>query len=225
MIRFKKVTKEYPHGRALFNVSFELDAGEMVFLTGHSGAGKSTLLKLILRLETATRGIVEINGKDLSEISKRKIPYLRRSIGVVFQDPHLLHERTVKENVALPMLVAGYNCHEIGKSVRAALGLVNLLDKEDRYPLSLSGGEQQRIGIARAIVTRPSLILADEPTGNLDPELAAEIMWLFERLNETGTTVLIASHDLDLIKKMRRRVLTLKQGILIHNGHDKTEPT
>jgi cell division transport system ATP-binding protein len=223
MVKFNKVTKEYPHGRALFNLSFELKQNEMAFLTGHSGAGKSTLLKLIMRLETPTRGSVEVAGKNLNQLSERKIPYLRRLIGVVFQDPHLLYERTVAENVALPMLVAGYGYEEIGKSVRAALDLVNLLDKEERYPLSLSGGEQQRIGIARAIVNRPALLLADEPTGNLDPELAAETMWLFERLNEAGTTVLIASHDLALINKMRHRVLTLKDGILIHDGNDKTE--
>jgi cell division transport system ATP-binding protein len=222
MVKFDRVTKEYPHGRALFNLSFELAAGEMAFLTGHSGAGKSTLLKLIMRLETPTRGKIEIDGKDLDRLSKRKIPYLRRSMGVVFQDPHLLHERTVAENVALPLLVAGYDYNEVWKSVRAALDLVNLLDKEQRYPLSLSTGEQQRIGIARAIVNRPALLLADEPTGNLDPELAAETMWLFERLNQAGTTVLIASHDLDLINKMQRRVLTLKEGVLVHD--DKTEP-
>jgi cell division transport system ATP-binding protein len=224
MVKFEKVTKEYPHGRALFNLNFELAEGEMAFLTGHSGAGKSTVLKLIMRLEAPTRGSIEVDGKDLNRLSKRKIQYLRRSIGVVFQDPHLLYERTVAENVALPLLVAGYSYQEIWKSVRAALDLVNLLDKEERYPMSLSSGEQQRIGIARAIVNRPALLLADEPTGNLDPELAAETMWLFERLNQAGTSVLVASHDLNLIHKMQHRVLTLKEGILINDGNDKTEP-
>lgn len=222
MIKFQKVTKEYSHGRALFNVSFDLAQGEMAFLTGHSGAGKSTMLKLIMRLEKPTRGTVEVAGKDLNKLAEHRVPYLRRNIGVVFQDPHLLYERTIAENVALPLLITGYSYSEIGKSVRAALDLVNLLDKEDRYPMSLSSGEQQRIGIARAIVNRPALLLADEPTGNLDPELAAEIMRLFERLNEAGTTVLIASHDLALINKMQRRVLILKQGILVNDGNSET---
>lgn len=216
MIKFINVNKKYTNGyEALRRVTLHINNGEMVFLTGHSGAGKSTLLKLIMALEKATTGQVIIAGKALDKLNRWQIPYLRRSIGVIFQDPQLLHTRTIYENVALPLLVSGFSHKEIGRSVRAALDMVGLLDKELRYPKSLSAGEQQRVSIARAIVHRPSLILADEPTGNLDPELAAEIMQLFARLNATGSTVLVASHDLALVASMRHRILTLKQGQLI----------
>lgn len=221
MIQFKNVSKKYKNGHeALKHVSLHILPGEMAFLTGHSGAGKSTLLKLIIAQERVSRGQVIVTGKELGALSRGQIPHLRRSIGVVFQDAQLLTQQTVFENVALPLLVSGFNYYEIGKSVRAALDMVGLLEKEKYLPLSLSGGEQQRVSIARAIVNRPTLILADEPTGNLDPELSAEIMRLFENLNASGTTMLIASHDLSLIASMHHRVLTLKQGMLINNGKD-----
>lgn len=215
MIKFINVSKKYKNGyEALRRINLHLYKGEMAFITGHSGAGKSTLLKLIIFLEQATSGHITVFGKQLDKLPLRQMPYLRRSIGVVFQDPHLLPERSVYENVALPLLVSGFSHQEIGRSVRAALDMVGLLDKEQRYPLALSAGEQQRVGIARAIVNRPPILLADEPTGNLDPDLAAEIMQLFSRLNVAGSTVLIASHDLALIASMRQRIMTLKHGQL-----------
>ncbi len=216
MIKFTNVCKKYPTGyEALRYINLTIEQGEMVFLTGHSGAGKTTLLKLAMYMEKATRGQVEVNGFKLEKLSRRQIPYLRRTIGMIFQDPQLLFERTVYDNVAVPLTIAGYSDADVKKSVRVALDLVGLLGKEKRKPLSLSAGEQQRVGIARAIVNRPDLILADEPTGNLDPDLALEIMRLFERLNQTGSTVLIASHDLSLIASLPHRVLTLKEGELI----------
>jgi cell division transport system ATP-binding protein len=218
MIKFVNVSKKYKNGyEALRRINLHLAKGEMAFVTGHSGAGKSTLLKLIISLEQVTSGHITVSGKQLDKLPLRQMPYLRRSIGVVFQDPHLLPERSVYENVALPLLVSGFSHKEIGRSVRAALDMVGLLDKEQRYPLALSAGEQQRVGIARAIVNRPPILLADEPTGNLDPDLAAEIMQLFFRLNVAGSTVLIASHDLALIASMRQRIMTLKQGLLIES--------
>lgn len=218
MLNFSNVYKKYPTGdEALSGINLQLDTGEMAFLTGHSGAGKTTLLKLIIHMEAVTRGQITVNGKQLDKLSRRQIPFLRRSIGMIFQDPQLLFERSVFENVALPLTVSGASYRDIGKAARAALDLVGLLDKEKRYPLSLSAGEQQRVGIARAIVNRPALLLADEPTGNLDPDLSAEIMRLFERLNQAGSTVLIASHDLALITAMPHRLLTLKQGELVQD--------
>jgi len=216
MIKFINVNKKYTNGyEALRHITLHINKGEMVFLTGHSGAGKTTLLKLIMALENTTSGQIIISGKQLDKLNRWQKPHLRRSIGVIFQDPQLLHERTIYENVALPLLVSGFNHKEIRRSVRVSLDMVGLLDKENRYPLSLSAGEQQRISIARAIVNRPPLILADEPTGNLDPELATEIMQVFAKLNSGGTTVLIASHDLALIESMHCRMLRLKQGQLI----------
>jgi len=215
MIRFEQVAKRYPGGiQALGDVSFELGRGEMVFLTGHSGAGKSTLLKLIALLERPSRGRVLFDGRNVGRISRRQIPWLRRQIGIVFQDHSLLGDRRVFDNVALPLVIAGVAYPDIRRRVRAALDKVGLLDKERMYPPMLSGGQQQRVGIARAIVAKPPLLLADEPTGNLDPELSAELMQFFVSLNELGTTVLIASHDLDLIRRLRRRVLVLKDGTL-----------
>jgi cell division transport system ATP-binding protein len=215
MIRFEQVTKRYPQsGDALRNLSFELETGEMAFLTGHSGAGKSTLLRLIGLIERPTRGLVMINGRNLGSLPKRKIPQHRRQVGMIFQDHRLLTDRTVFENVALPLVVAGVRNKEIGRRVRAALDQVGLLRKDQAFPVTLSGGEQQRVGIARAIVTRPPLLLADEPTGNLDPELSREIMGLFERLHQVGVTLLIASHDLALIAGMPYRTLTLSEGTL-----------
>ena len=218
MIRFDKVNKRYPGGHeALSNVSFHLPRGEMAYLTGHSGAGKSTLLKLIALIERPSQGNIILDGVNLGHVSNRKVPFIRRNIGIIFQNHHLLYDRPVFDNVALPLVIAGYEHREIGKRVRAALDQVGLLNKERSDPITLSGGEQQRVGIARAIVHKPALLLADEPTGNLDPELSREIMELFARFNQVGVTVLIASHDLDLIKQMGSPVISLSQGMLIHD--------
>jgi len=216
MIRFDNVTKRYPGGQdALSEVSFEIDSGEIVFVTGHSGAGKSTLLKLVSLVERPTRGRVAVNHRELGRVRRRGIPQHRRGIGMVFQDHRLLTDRSVFDNVALPLLIAGTPREEIGKRVRAALDKVGLLAREKVSPLALSTGEQQRVGIARAIVSKPPLIIADEPTGNLDPQLSLEIMNLFAEFGAVGTTVLIASHDLLLLKRMRRRVLVLDHGRLV----------
>lgn len=216
MIHFDQVNKRYQNGyEALKQLSFEVAQGEMVFLTGHSGAGKSTLLKLIMAMEYASRGQVFVNGTNINRMSSSQIPYHRRQVGVVFQNHQLLFDRSVFDNVALPLTIAGHPAVEVGRRVRAALDKVGLLDKEKSMPLELSGGEQQRVGIARAVVNKPRLLLADEPTGNLDPELSAEIMDLFRQFNEVGVTLLIASHDLDLLKRMRKRVLVLRDGELI----------
>jgi len=216
MIRFDNVSKRYPGGyEALLNVSFELASSEFAFLTGHSGAGKSTLLKLIILMEKASGGQVFVESQNLNRLSRRQIPFFRRQVGVVFQDHQLLFDRNVFENVALPLQVAGYNSRDAGRRVRAALDKVGLLAKENLNPIALSGGEQQRVGIARAVVNKPGLLLADEPTGNLDPALSAEIMNLFELFSQVGTTVLIATHDLELINRQRHRVLKLDQGRLV----------
>jgi len=216
MIQFDRVSKRYAEGiYALKDVSFELAAGEMVFLTGHSGAGKSTLLRLVLMLEQATRGQVVVNHTNLSTLPMRTAPQVRQSIGMIFQDHKLLRSKPVFDNVALPLLIAGLRYAEIRKRVRAALDKVGLLHREKSWPLTLSGGEQQRVGIARAIVSMPPILLADEPTGNLDPDLSAELFSLFRQLNQQGVTVLIASHDLSLIRRMGKRVLVLSQGNLV----------
>ena len=218
MIRFEQVYKRYEgQQEALSGLSFELLSGEMAFLTGHSGAGKSTLLKLIALIERCSHGQVIVNNQNLSRLPKWKIPYYRRKIGLVFQDHNLLHDRTVFDNVALPLIIAGENHREIGRRVRAALNKVGLLGKERNLPIALSGGEQQRVGIARAVVNRPPVLLADEPTGNLDPELSREIMHLFEQFNQVGVTVFIASHDQDLISQLPYRHITLQQGRLAEN--------
>jgi cell division transport system ATP-binding protein len=195
-----------------------MEAGEMAFLTGHSGAGKSTLLKLIGLLEHATRGQVMVDGRNLGKVTSRQIPYHRRKIGMIFQDHRLLHDRTVFDNVAMPLIVSGASRAETGRRVRAALDKVNLLNKEKAYPITLSGGEQQRVGIARAVVSKPPVVVADEPTGNLDPELSKEIMNLFLQFNQVGVTLLIATHDIDLVKQMNQRVLTLGSGQLIRDS-------
>ena len=216
MIRFDSVSKRYPGGHAgLEQVSFHLKRGEIAFLTGHSGAGKSTLMKLVMLLECASTGKIWVGGHNLSALKTSQIPYFRRNIGVVFQDHKLLFDRTVFDNVALPLLIAGYSLGDCGGRVRAALDAVGLLRKEKLYPVALSGGEQQRVGLARAVVNRPALILADEPTGNLDPQLSTEIMQLFENFNQVGVTVLVASHDLALVARLRHRILTLDQGRLV----------
>jgi len=219
MIHFDNVIKRYPSGaEGLSKINLHIDSGEMVFLTGHSGAGKSTMLKLIGLLERCTSGQVLVSGRNLSRLRSRQIPFHRREVGMIFQDYRLLQNRTVFDNVAMPLIAAGVGYTEIGRRVRAALDKVGLLNKEKSHPIALSGGEQQRVGIARAVVNRPPLVLADEPTGNLDPELSWEIMQLFEQFNQVGVTLLIASHDLDLVASMNRRTLTLNQGQLAHDS-------
>ncbi len=215
MIRLQHVSKRYPNGHdALRFINLNVNSGEMVFLTGHSGAGKSTLLKLIILTERCTSGQMYIGGHSLANIRGNSIASYRRNLGMVFQDHRLLTERTIFDNVALPLVIAGMRHQDIARRVRAALDRVGLLNKERTYPLMLSSGEQQRVGIARAVVHKPSLLLADEPTGNLDPELSLEIMRLFSRFNQVGVTVLIASHDMNLIRDMKQRVLTLQEGCL-----------
>ncbi len=215
-IRFESVTKRFASGfQALTDLSFELAADEMVFVTGHSGAGKSTLLRMIAAIDRPTKGTVYALGQPVSRFSAGSVPAYRRQLGLVFQDHRLLFDRSVYENVALPLVVAGVAHRDIGKRVRAALDKVNLGSKERALPITLSGGEQQRVGIARAAVAKPQIILADEPTGNLDPELSEEIMQLFVEFNRAGTTVLVASHDLHLVRKLEKRVLVLDHGKLI----------
>jgi cell division transport system ATP-binding protein len=216
MLTFTEVSKRYPGGHeALKQVSFHLERSEMAFVTGHSGAGKTTLLRLIGLIERPTQGQVLVNGQNISRLPARKIPWLRRGIGMVFQEHRLLHDRTVFDNVALPLMIAGYPYQEIRRRVRAALDKTGLLNKEKAYPVTLSGGQQQRVGIARAVAGKPPVLLADEPTGNLDPGLAVEVMRLFTEFNRVGVTVLIASHALTLIKRMKLRALVLQDGILI----------
>ncbi|PVZ70640.1 cell division ATP-binding protein FtsE [Pelagibaculum spongiae] len=216
MIEFQQVSKSYPGGyQALNNVSFALENGEMAFVTGHSGAGKSTLLKLVCLIERPTSGTLLVGGYNLSKITDRQIPSLRRQIGMIFQNHKLLNDRSVFDNVALPLVIEGLNQKEIGRRTRAALDKVGLLSKEKYSPSTLSGGEQQRVGIARAVVSKPPVLLADEPTGNLDPGLSAEIMQLFQEFNRVGVSVLIASHDLALIETLPCRQLVLSQGSII----------
>lgn len=219
MISFERVSKRYPNGReALADVSFEVHDGEMVFLTGRSGAGKSTVLKLIALLERPTRGQVLVNGDNTARLPSRRVPLFRRNLGVVFQDHRLLMDRPVFDNVALPLIVADTSFREIEKRVRAALDQVGLLGKERVAPLELSVGEQQRVGIARAIVSKPRLLVADEPTGNLDATLAAEVMGLFRRFNEVGVTVVVATHDLHLVHESGLRQIVLADGHLGGDG-------
>jgi cell division transport system ATP-binding protein len=213
MIRFDRASKRYPNGHeGLHAASFEIAAGEMVFLTGRSGAGKSTILKLIALLERPTRGMVMVNGRNTAALSSRKIPAFRRDLGIVFQDHRLLPERSVFDNVALPLHAAEAPLKDIDKRVRAALDQVGLLERSRALPLELSVGEQQRVGIARAIVGTPKLIIADEPTGNLDPALSLEVMGLFKRFNEVGVTVVIATHDLDIVKAWGLREIIVAEG-------------
>ncbi len=213
MIIFDRVAKRYPNGReALSNVSFNIHNGEMVFLTGRSGAGKSTVLKLIALLERPSRGAVLVAGKNTTTLPGRHIPPFRRNIGMVFQDHKLLSDRPVFDNVALPLVVAGVALKEIDKRVRAALDQVGLLGKERMLPLELSVGEQQRVGIARAVVSKPPLLIADEPTGNLDPDLALEVMKLFRRFQDVGVTVVVATHDVHLVREFGQREIVLENG-------------
>ena len=215
MIEFNQVSKRYSGGHeALSEVNFTLQSGEMAFLTGHSGAGKSTFLKLIAALEKPTHGQITVNGTHLEQLKKNELPDFRKSIGITFQSPHLLSDRTVFENVALPLKIIGVSRLKIRKRVHAALDRVGLLNKSKLLPVHLSGGEQQRVGIARAVVHKPKVILADEPTGNLDPQLSAEVMRLFDDFNQAGVNVLIATHDLTLIAGMPHRIVMLKEGRL-----------
>ena len=219
MIKFDDVSKKYPGSvDAISRVSFELATGEMAFLTGHSGAGKSTVMKLIILLERASQGQVFVNGVNLKRVSRRHIAMMRRRVGVVFQNHQLLFDRSVYDNVALPLTIAGYAPREVGRRVRAALSKVGLLKKEKQMPSALSGGEQQRVGIARAVVNKPPVLLADEPTGNLDPELSREILELFRQFNQVGVCVLIATHDLNLVREGGCRQLVLSQGKLVGDG-------
>ncbi len=223
MIEFAHVFKRYPGGfDALRNINLRIEAGEMAFITGHSGAGKSTLLRLITAIERPTRGEAAVNGKNLTKLPHRRIPYFRREIGVIFQDHKLLFDRTVYDNVALPLIVTGADQQEIPRRVRAALEMVGLLDKERMFPVTLSGGEQQRVGIARAVVNKPPLLLADEPTGNLDSKLSDEILDLFLDFHHHGVTVLIATHDLHLIDRARQRVIELNHGELARDSGGKS---
>lgn len=224
MIRFDHVFKRYPNGReALSDLSLELASGEMAFLTGHSGAGKSSLLKLIALIERPSRGQLIVNGQNVAAVSRSRVPAFRRQIGVVFQDHKLLHDRTIFDNVALPLIIAGVGTREIGKRVRAALDQVGLLGREQSLPLELSTGEQQRVGIARAVVSKPAILIADEPTGNLDPDLSIEVMNIFRRFNDVGVTVLIASHDLYLLEQFAVRRVRLEGGRIIEGDADSSQ--
>lgn len=216
MISFNRVSKSYgKHNKALADVSFDVDGGEMLFLTGHSGAGKTSILKLIMRIETISYGQAEVNGYNLRQLSDTQLPQYRRDLGMIFQDHRLLENRTILDNVAMSMWLRGYTVKDSRKQARVILGQVGLAEKTRFYPSQLSSGQQQRVGIARAIISKPAILLADEPTGNLDPDLSLELMDLFMRINAGGTTVIIASHDLILIKRLRKRVLVLDSGRLI----------
>jgi cell division transport system ATP-binding protein len=214
VIRFDEVTKVYPGTQrpALDKISLEVTKGEFVFLVGASGSGKSTFLRLVLKEEKATNGVVRVSGKDVAKLSSWKVPHLRRTIGVVFQDFRLLPNKTVFENVAFALQVIGKPRHAIAQTVPEVLDLVGLAGKEHRFPHELSGGEQQRVAVARAFVNRPAILLADEPTGNLDPTTSIGIMRLLDRINKTGTTIVMATHDDEIVDQMRKRVVELEDG-------------
>ena len=215
MIRLNNISKRFPGGQeALSGLDLVIGKGEMVFITGHSGAGKSTLLRLIALIDRPSDGQIIIDNQNIGRIKKRNISEYRRQIGIVFQDHKLLYDRTIFDNVALPLIISGISRQEAKRRVRAALDQVNLLQKEKQKPETLSAGEQQRVGIARAIVTKPKLLIADEPTGNLDPELSFEVMKIFRRFNDVGVTVLIASHDIALIDHLGCRQIALENGRL-----------
>ena len=215
MIQFQRVSKVYSGGKpALQNITFTLLPGEMAFLTGHSGAGKSTLMRLICGFEKANDGKVLLNGIDVSSLKRQEMPFLRRTIGMIFQDHQLLMDHTVYDNVAIPLIILGKAPEEIRRRVSASLDKVGLLNKMKFYPIQLSGGEQQRVGIARAIVNHPNVLLADEPTGNLDDKLSKDILKLFEEFNQTGVTVLMATHNMALVRHKQHRILHLNQGHL-----------
>jgi cell division transport system ATP-binding protein len=215
MISLSQVSKRYPGGyEALKNISFNIEKGEMVFVTGHSGAGKSTLLNLIAAIEPPSSGSVIINGQNLSQLRRAAVPFLRRNFGLIFQDHKLLYDRSVFDNVMLPLEITGFDRNEAAKRTRAALDKVGLLEREKTMPIALSGGEQQRLCIARAIVHRPSILLADEPTGNLDSAYAGDILEMFKSFNQVGVTVLIVTHDERLIERFGERTLHLQHGTL-----------
>jgi cell division transport system ATP-binding protein len=216
MISASAVTKRYPEGlEALRDVSFEIDAGEMVFITGHSGAGKSTLFRLLSAIESPTSGSIIVNGQNLAALRKNAIPYLRRNFGLIFQDQKLLFDRSVLDNVLLPLAIVGLPTKEAIRRARAALDKVGLLEREKAHPIALSGGEQQRLAIARAVVNRPAILLADEPTANLDTESAAAILGIFRAFHQVGVTLVIATHDPQWMAKFSPRVLRLEHGRLV----------
>lgn len=222
MLRLSQLYKRYPNGHeALQNINLTLHAGEMAFLTGHSGAGKTSLLKSIALLEPVSLGQILFEGRNLCKLSKREIPHWRRQLGIIFQNPELLSQHSVLDNVALPLIVAGVTYAEAKRRARAALDKVGLLRREKAKAITLSAGEQQRVGIARAVINKPRILLADEPTGNLDPQLAEDILQLFEEFNRVGVTILIATHDLALIASLPYRILTLRQGILLNGDRDE----
>lgn len=219
MLQLQNVSKQYSQSHsALNNISLTLEQGEMAFLTGHSGAGKSSLLKIIALIERCTGGTIKLAGQNISTLPKRKAIQLRRSMGIIFQQPYLLADQDVFHNVALPLFLAGQSSRDSIKPVHTVLEQVGLLGREQVRPKDLSAGELQRLSIARAIIAKPTLLLADEPTGNLDPALALEIMRLFERLNQEGMSILVASHDLALIARLKHRVITLANGRLVNDG-------
>jgi cell division transport system ATP-binding protein len=217
-VRFDRVSRRFQQRDALRDVSVDIESGEMVFLTGHSGAGKSTFLRLLMLLDRPSSGQIWVDGQSLEKIKRRAIAGYRRNLGVVFQDHQLLFDRSVFDNVALPLQIAGFSIRDTQRRVRAALDKVGLLDRERANPSALSGGEQQRVGIARAVVARPKILIADEPTGNLDPQLSGEIMKLFEAFHRVGVTVVVASHDLALISRLRHRIITLDGGRIASGG-------
>ncbi len=220
-VEFHQVSKRFDNGfEALHSINTTFGEGSMTFLTGHSGAGKSTFLRLLLCLDRPTRGQILVNGVNVTQLNSSRLPHYRQNMGAVFQDHHLLAGRTVFENVAIPLRVSGMRERDVGRRVRAALTRVGLLPKERLFPTHLSTGERQRVGIARAVVTRPKILLADEPTGNLDPELSRDIMDLFRQFNQVGTTVIVASHDRDLIEDMGERIIELSNGAIVRDGAD-----
>ena len=219
MIQFTNVFMTYPSGnKALQNINLNIDKGEMAYISGRSGAGKSTLLKLINLIDRHTRGQIIVKGQNLEKIKNNRIPIFRRNIGFIFQNHRLLNDRTIFDNVALPLIISGNSHQEVKRRVQAALDKVDLLSKINNCPMELSGGEQQRVGVARAVVHRPAVLLADEPTGNLDPALSWDMMKLFEQFNQVGVTVLIASHELDMIKHMNKRIIILDDGRILDMG-------
>ena len=216
MISANAVTKRYPEGlEALKDVTFEIDKGELVFITGHSGAGKTTLFRLLSAIERPTSGSIVVNGQNLSALRKSAIPYLRRNFGLIFQDQKLLFDRSVLDNVLLPLAIVGLPLKDAHRRARAALDQVGLLDREKAHPIALSGGEQQRLAIARAVVNRPAILLADEPTANLDTESAANILDIFQAFHQVGVTIVIATHDPQWMARLAPRVLRLERGRLI----------
>lgn len=218
MVELRNVTKKYPNGTvALQDVNLKIDKGEFVFLVGQSGSGKSTLVKLLLKEEDATEGEVYVNGYDVTNMARYEVPYLRRSLGVVFQDFRLLPNKTVYENVAFAMLITEALPKEIRRQVPMALALVGLSRKANMLPHQLSGGEQQRVALARALVNNPSLLIADEPTGNLDPETSWEIIKLLSEVNQRGTTVVVATHEKHIVDEMRKRVVSIKKGLIVRD--------